>query len=59
MMEKTDTENKTTSREQVNAMTALRQKNKKDVTKDEYIKHFQSMSFSQDEPLDIIHLNIE
>lgn len=45
--------------EQVNAMTAIRQKNKKDVTVEEYTKHFQSLAFSQESPLDIIHLNIE
>lgn len=47
------------SLEQVNAMTAIRQKNKKDVTAEEYTKHFQSLAFSQDTPLDTIHLNIE
>jgi molecular chaperone HtpG len=40
-------------------MTAIRQKNKKDVTAEEYTKHFQSLAFSQDVPLDTIHLNIE
>jgi len=40
-------------------MTAIRQKNKKDVTAEEYTNHFQSLAFSQDVPLDIIHLNIE
>ena len=59
MMQKTDEEKKTTEREQVNAMTAIRQKNKKDVTVEEYTKHFQSLAFSQESPLDIIHLNIE
>ncbi len=59
MMQKTDEEKKTTEREQVNAMTAIRQKNKKDVTAEEYTKHFQSLAFSQDTPLDTIHLNIE
>lgn len=59
MMEKKDEEKKTVDREQVNAMTAIRQKNKKDVTAEEYTKHFQSLAFSQDTPLDTIHLNIE
>ena len=56
---KTDEEKKTTEREQVNAMTAIRQKNKKDVTTEEYTKHFQSLAFGTDAPLDIIHLNVE
>ena len=59
MMEKTDDEKKTTEREQVNAMTAIRQKAKKDITTEEYTKHFQSLAFSQDAPLDTIHINIE
>lgn len=59
MMEKTDEEKKTTEREQVNSMTAIWQKNKKDVTEEEYTAHFQSLAFSQDKPLDIIHLNVE
>jgi len=58
-MEKKDEEKKSTVREQVNAMTAIRQRHKKDITSEEYTKHFQSLSFSQDDPLDIIHLNIE
>jgi len=45
--------------EQVNSMTAIRQKNKKDVTAEEYTKHFQSLAFGTDNPLDTIHLNIE
>jgi molecular chaperone HtpG len=40
-------------------MTAIRQRHKKDVTTEEYTKHFQSLAFSQDKPLDTIHLNIE
>lgn len=59
LMEKTDEEKKTTEWEQINSMTAIRQKNKKDVTEEEYTKHFQSLAFSQDKPLDIIHLNVE
>lgn len=46
-------------REQVNSMTAIWQKNKKDVTAEEYTKHFQSLAFGTDAPLDTIHLNIE
>lgn len=46
-------------REQVNTMTALWQKNKKDVTPEEYKKHYQSLAMSMDEPLDVIHLNVE
>lgn len=59
LMEKKDEEKKSTVREQVNAMTAIRQRHKKDITSEEYTKHFQSLSFSQDDPLDIIHLTIE
>lgn len=59
LMEKKDEEKKSTVREQVNAMTAIRQRHKKDITSEEYTKHFQSLSFSQDDTLDIIHLNIE
>ena len=40
-------------------MTAIWQKNKKDVTAEEYTKHFQSLAFGTDAPLDTIHLNIE
>ncbi|MBP7884589.1 hypothetical protein KAZ93_00085 [Patescibacteria group bacterium] len=46
-------------REQVNTMTALWQKNKKDVTPEEYKKHYQSLAMAMDEPLDVIHLNVE
>ena len=59
MMEKEDKENKSKEREQVNSMTAIWQKNKKDVTAEEYTKHFQSLAFGTDAPLDTIHLNIE
>ena len=59
LMEKKDEEKNTTEREQVNSMIAIRQKNKKDVTEEEYTKHFQSLAFSQDKALDTIHLNIE
>lgn len=66
MMEKAKEENKDKANkneemefEQINAMTAIRQKNKKDVTKEEYTKHFQSLAFGTDTPLDTIHLNIE
>lgn len=47
------------SLEQINAMTAIRQKNKKDVTAEEYTKHFQSLAFGTEAPLDTIHINVE
>jgi HSP90 family molecular chaperone len=45
--------------EQVNSMTAIWQKNKKDVTEEEYTQHFQSLAFSQDKSLDTIHIHVE
>ena len=44
---KTETKDKekTAEYEQVNSMTAIRQKNKKEVKEEEYNKHFQSLAF--------------
>lgn len=61
MMEKKDEESKESNKrlEQINAMTAIRQKNKKDVTAEEYTKHFQTLAFWTEAPLDTIHINVE
>ncbi len=54
-----DTTETTHEFEQINSMTATRQKNKKDVTAEEYTKHFQSLAMGTSAPLDTIHLNVE
>jgi len=45
--------------QQVNAMQSIWTKSKADVKKGEYKEFYQSMTFDQEEPLDVIHVSIE
>lgn len=43
----------------VNSQTPLWRKNKNEITKEEYTKFYQDMFMSGDEPLDVIHFQVE
>jgi len=65
MMEdaKTDKDGKPTDEkrelEQVNAMQSLRTKHKKDVTAEDYKDFYQSLTFDNNDPLDVLHVHTE
>jgi len=60
---KTDKDGKPTDEkrelEQVNAMQSLRTKHKKDVTAEDYKDFYQSLTFDNNDPLDVLHVHTE
>gem|GEM_PF-2382831 len=45
--------------EQINTQKSLRTKNKSEVSSEEYKEFYNSLTFDNQDPLDVIHLNVE